>query len=153
MLLAPESTMAVRRLSILRWRWLLIFRSHFAVTLLPGGMGGPDGSGGKLGGGVGLQWAGGFSPSSNNWNSILVGSDDGVRRKLDGVPCIAHGSNANQVFMKLRHDVPCFRKSAGRCGKARSHVAVDVCGTPAAVPTCIFWAVRSMLDIGASGVR
>ena len=47
-LLAPESTMAVRRLSILRWRRLESFRSHFAVTLLPGG------SGGKLGGGVGL---------------------------------------------------------------------------------------------------
>ena len=45
MLLAPESTMAVRRLSSLSWRRLESFLSHFAVTLLPGG------SGGILGGG------------------------------------------------------------------------------------------------------
>ena len=48
---------------------------------------------------------------------------------------------------------PVFGKSAGRCGKARSHDADDFCSTPAAVPTCIFGAVWSMLDIGASGVR
>ena len=47
--------MVVRRLSILRWRQLVIFRSHFAVTLLPGGTDGQGGLGGKLGGGVGLQ--------------------------------------------------------------------------------------------------
>ena len=51
-----------------------------------------------------------FAPSSYNWYAIFVGDDDRVRRKLDGVSGISHGANANQIFMKLRHDVPCFGK-------------------------------------------
>ena len=54
--------------------------------------------------------AGFFPPSSYNWYGIFVGDDDRVRRKLDGVPSITHGANANQVFVKLWHDVPCFGK-------------------------------------------
>ena len=48
---------------------------------------------------------------------------------------------------------PVLGKSAGRFGMARLHVASDVCGMPAAVPTYILEVVPSILDFGATGIR